>query len=346
MAQWKRLLAGGAAVYAGTVATFYVYQRSRKDGASAGPAPPPRLLTEDERRVVFDTNACHYDADLDGTERMAGLVDMRKQMCAMIPPGSLVLDVGAGTGRNLPYMPFKTKTVLIDFAERMLQQAASKAAAVGFNVVPASALVASTVPVRCLGSDGSPLPSALSADSSATAASVAGAGKAPSPAFAAAAAAGAAAVAAGTSASPAAGTAPAAPSVPASAAAKPAPAAAAAQRSTTLVVHNCSSGLPFPDASFDVVTDTFGLCSYEAPAAMLREMRRVLKPGGRILLLEHGQAEWRWLAQLLDKNTAAHVAKHGCYWARPIEEIVTEAGLTVHTLERKHAGTTYWIVAS
>ena len=42
----------------------------------------------------------------------------------------------------------------------------------------------------------------------------------------------------------------------------------------------------FPDQCFDTVVDTFGLCSYDDPVAVLKEMQRVCKPDGKILLLE------------------------------------------------------------
>lgn len=44
----------------------------------------------------------------------------------------------------------------------------------------------------------------------------------------------------------------------------------------------------FEDSSFDTVVDTFGLCSYDDPVLVLKEMKRVCKPDGLILLLEHG----------------------------------------------------------
>ena len=48
--------------------------------------------------------------------------------------------------------------------------------------------------------------------------------------------------------------------------------------------------MPFADASFDTILVTFTLCSVGDQAQVLREMRRVLRPGGKALFLEHGSA--------------------------------------------------------
>jgi ubiquinone/menaquinone biosynthesis C-methylase UbiE len=57
-----------------------------------------------------------------------------------------------------------------------------------------------------------------------------------------------------------------------------------------VAVADAERGLPYADGSFDTVLDAFGLCSYEDPVAALREMRRVCRPDGRVLLLEHGRS--------------------------------------------------------
>lgn len=98
--------------------------------------------------------------------------------------------------------------------------------------------------------------------------------------------------------------------------------------------------LPFADGAFDSAVSTFTLCSFEDPAAVLAELRRVVKPGGVILLLEHGRATVPAVTAFLQRHSAQHAARHGCYWDRPIAELVAGAGLRVVSEERRHLGTT------
>ncbi|TPX39310.1 hypothetical protein SeMB42_g04871 [Synchytrium endobioticum] len=108
-----------------------------------------------------------------------------------------------------------------------------------------------------------------------------------------------------------------------------------------------ASSLPFKDDSFDTVIDCFGLCSMEAPVDSLKEMARVVKPDGRILLLEHGTSGLSpFISDALDKTAEGHARKWGCWYNREIEGLVREAGLTTVHLKKYHFGTTYMIVAA
>ena len=61
-----------------------------------------------------------------------------------------------------------------------------------------------------------------------------------------------------------------------------------------------AEALPFPDGSFDLVTIAFGLRNVTDKPAALREMRRVLKPGGRALVLEFSQVKAEWFRPVYD----------------------------------------------
>ncbi len=61
-----------------------------------------------------------------------------------------------------------------------------------------------------------------------------------------------------------------------------------------------AEALPFPDNTFDAVTIAFGLRNVTDKNTALREMQRVLKPGGRVLILEFSKVNQAWLAPLYD----------------------------------------------
>ena len=106
-----------------------------------------------------------------------------------------------------------------------------------------------------------------------------------------------------------------------------------------------SSSLNFPDHCFDTVVDTFGLCSFDDPVAVLKEMERVCKKEGKILLLEHGRSKtWDFITKHLDKHAETHAKNWGCVWNRDLDEIVKKAGLRLETLYTWHFGTTYYMV--
>jgi len=87
--------------------------------------------------------------------------------------------------------------------------------------------------------------------------------------------------------------------------------------------------LEFPDNAFDTVVDSLSLCTLTQPVQALREMARVCKPKGRILLLEHGRSNKQGLARWQDKKADKHAKRFGCKWNRNILGLVGEANLEV-----------------
>jgi ubiquinone/menaquinone biosynthesis C-methylase UbiE len=96
--------------------------------------------------------------------------------------------------------------------------------------------------------------------------------------------------------------------------------------------------LPFPDDSFDSVVCTFSLCAIPDERQAVTEMKRVLRPGGRLLLADHiGSRLWPvWAAQwLLERLTVPLQGEH--FLRRPLEVVQAE-GFEVEQRERFRAG--------
>lgn len=96
-----------------------------------------------------------------------------------------------------------------------------------------------------------------------------------------------------------------------------------------------AEALPAPDASFDTVVSTYTLCSIPDVAAALREMRRVLKPGGRLLFAEHGLAPDAGVAAWQRRlNPLWSPLAGGCRLDRDIPALLREAGFDVDVQSR------------
>ena len=96
--------------------------------------------------------------------------------------------------------------------------------------------------------------------------------------------------------------------------------------------------LPFPDETFDTIVDSLTLCTFTNAIAALREMARVCRPEGRILLLEHGRSDREWLGRWQDRRAERHVEKFGCRWNLDPPRLVREAGLPVKASHRTFFG--------
>ena len=102
------------------------------------------------------------------------------------------------------------------------------------------------------------------------------------------------------------------------------------------VVPGAGEELPFGDGRFDAVTASTVLCSVASPIRTLAEMKRVLRVGGQIRLLEHVRSE-HWLAGPLMKLLNPiwlRINKMGCHWDRQTVESVRDAGFTICSVER------------
>jgi ubiquinone/menaquinone biosynthesis C-methylase UbiE len=100
-----------------------------------------------------------------------------------------------------------------------------------------------------------------------------------------------------------------------------------------------AEALPFDDAAFDSVVCALSLCTIPDPVAAVGEMKRVLVPGGRLLLLDHVASTWppirgaQWLLERLTIRTA------GEHFTRRQLPLVVAAGFDLVEVQRLKAGT-------
>lgn len=93
--------------------------------------------------------------------------------------------------------------------------------------------------------------------------------------------------------------------------------------------------LPFEDDRFDFAVSTLVLCTVEDQERALRELRRVLRPGGRLLFIEHVRSDDPRLARWQDRLNGVQLRLgHGCNCNRPTVQTIRSAGFDVTKLER------------
>lgn len=95
--------------------------------------------------------------------------------------------------------------------------------------------------------------------------------------------------------------------------------------------------MPFADASFDTLLVTFTLCSVDDQRQTLSEMRRVLRPGGKVLFLEHGSApdagvqKWQRRIEPIWSRIGGN-----CHLTRPISAAYEAAGFAIAKLDKAY----------
>ena len=114
-------------------------------------------------------------------------------------------------------------------------------------------------------------------------------------------------------------------------------------------IHSCAEDIPLDDNSADTVVMTYTLCSIPDTFTAMAEIRRVLKPGGKLIFIEHGEAPdesvLRWQNRL---NPVWKVFSGGCNLHRPVPQILEQSGFkssdmqTMYLPGWKPAAFNYW----
>ncbi len=101
----------------------------------------------------------------------------------------------------------------------------------------------------------------------------------------------------------------------------------------TIVLRAPAEDLPFEDGTFDTVVSTLVLCGVDDQPRAVREIRRVLRPGGRFLFLEHLRSDDPPTAKKQDRMNRINRAVVGCDCNRPTLDTIEGCGFRVTALE-------------
>jgi ubiquinone/menaquinone biosynthesis C-methylase UbiE len=99
-------------------------------------------------------------------------------------------------------------------------------------------------------------------------------------------------------------------------------------------IEGSAEAIPLESHVVDTVLTTWTLCTIPNAGAALTEMRRVLRPGGRLLFVEHGLAPDRGVRKWQDRLTPiwSHMSG-GCHLNRPIRVLIENAGFRIDRLD-------------
>jgi ubiquinone/menaquinone biosynthesis C-methylase UbiE len=105
----------------------------------------------------------------------------------------------------------------------------------------------------------------------------------------------------------------------------------------TMLLDASAEAIPFDAASVDTVVTTWTLCTIPDASRALAEMRRVLRPGGALLFVEHGRAPSPSLARWQDRlDPLWSRLAGGCHLNRKMDDLLTAAGFRIEKLAHPH----------
>ncbi|HWE32836.1 MAG TPA: class I SAM-dependent methyltransferase [Solirubrobacteraceae bacterium] len=100
------------------------------------------------------------------------------------------------------------------------------------------------------------------------------------------------------------------------------------------IVSAPAESIPFADDTFDFAVSTLVLCTVNDPARALSELKRVLRPGGRLLFLEHVRSEDPGVARWQDRIHPLWLRiGHGCHCNRSTLELIGAGGFSIEGVE-------------
>ena len=106
-----------------------------------------------------------------------------------------------------------------------------------------------------------------------------------------------------------------------------------------------ASSLPFPDHNFDIVVTVSAFHYFEQPLDTLKEIRRILKPQGKLIIMDWCRDYW--LCQALDLFLKIFDPAHKiCYTQKELSDLLTTSGLDVIEARKQKLGTLWGIMVA